>query len=100
MKGSTRAKPALFEKLVVKIAKKWVAGYSIKDAMKSAREANAKSMSAIINYLGEHNASLEEIDSSFKEYSAILDEMETLHITGSITPKWTQVGLEKDYDLC
>ena len=100
MKGSARAKPALFEKLVVKIAKKWVAGYSIKDAMKSAREANAKGMSAIINYLGEHNASLEEVDASVKEYIAILDEMEKLHINGSITPKLTQVGLEKDYDLC
>jgi proline dehydrogenase len=100
MKGSPRAKPALFEKLVIRIANKWVAGYSIKDAMKSAKEANAKGMGAIINYLGEHNASLEEIDASVREYIEILDEMEKLHINGSISPKLTQVGLEKDYDLC
>jgi proline dehydrogenase len=100
MKGSPRAKPALFEKLVIRIANKWVAGYSIKDAMKSAKAANAKGMSAIINYLGEHNASLEEIDASVREYIAILDEMEKLHVNGSISPKLTQVGLEKDYDLC
>lgn len=100
MKGSPKARSALFEKLVVKIAKKWVAGYSIQDAMKSAREANAKGMSAIINYLGEHSASLEDIDAGVKEYIAILNEMEKLHINGSISPKLTQVGLEKDYDLC
>lgn len=100
MKGSPKTKPALFEKLVMKIAKRWVAGYSIKDAMKSAREANANGMSAIINYLGEHNESMEDIDATVKEYITILDEMERLHINGSISPKLTQVGLEKDHDLC
>jgi len=100
MKGSPKSKSALFEKLVVKIAKKWVAGYSIQDAMKSAREANANDMSAIINYLGEHNESLEDIDASVKEYIAILDEMERLRINGNISPKLTQVGLERDHDLC
>ena len=100
MKGSPKSRPALFEKLVMKIAKKWVAGYSIHDAMKSAKEANANKMSAIINYLGEHNASLEDIDASVKEYIAILDEMERLRINGSISPKLTQVGLERDHELC
>ena len=100
MKRSPKARSALFEKLVVKIAKKWVAGYSIQDAIKSAREANARNMSAIINYLGEHNANLEEIDASVKEYTTILDEMEKSHVNGSISPKLTQIGLEKDYDLC
>lgn len=99
MKGS-KGKPALFEKLVMKIARKWVAGYSIHDAMKSAKEANANGMSVIINYLGEHNESLADIDASVKEYIMILDEMERLHINGSISPKLTQVGLESDFDLC
>jgi proline dehydrogenase len=100
VKGSPKGKPALFEKLVIKIAKRWVAGYSIKDAMQSAKEANANNMSAIINYLGEHNESLEDIDASVKEYITILDEMERLRVNGSISPKLTQVGLERDTDLC
>ncbi len=100
MKRSPKNRPALFEKLVLRIAKRWVAGYSMRDAMNSAKEANANGMNAIINYLGEHDESLEEIDAGVKEYITILDEMERLHIKGSISPKLTQVGLERDRDLC
>jgi len=100
MKGSPKSKPALFEKLVLKIAKKWVAGYGIQDVMKSAMQANTNGMSAILNYLGEHNESLEDIEASVKEYITILNEMERLRINGSISPKLTQVGLESDHDLC
>lgn len=100
MKHSPKSKQALFEKLVMKIARKWVAGYSVQDAMKSAGEANAKGMSAIINYLGEHNENSRDIDASVKEYISVLDEMERLHINGSISPKLSQVGLGKDYELC
>ena len=99
-KGSPKSsKPALFEKLVFKIASKWVAGYSINDALQSAKKANSNGMSAIINYLGEHSESLEDIEVGVKEYLTILDEMEKLQIRGGISPKLTQIGLEKDYDL-
>ncbi|MFQ5969071.1 MAG: proline dehydrogenase family protein [Nitrososphaerales archaeon] len=93
------SKPALFEKLVFKIASKWVAGYSINDALKSAKMANSNGMNAIINYLGEHRESLKDIEAGVKEYLTILDEMEKLQIKGGISPKLTQIGLEKDYDL-
>ena len=93
------SKPALFEKLVFKIASKWVAGYSINDALQSAKKANSNGMSAIINYLGEHSESLEDIEAGVKEYLTILNEMEKLQIKGGISPKLTQIGLEKDYDL-
>lgn len=95
-----RSKPTVYERLVTRIAKKWVAGRIIQDAMKSASEANARGMSAIINYLGEHSESLDEIEGSVREYTEILDEMERLRLDGSISPKLTQLGLDRDYDLC
>lgn len=98
--SSKNSKPALFEKLVHKIAKKWVAGHSMPDALKSAKNANAKGMGAIINYLGEHLTNDEDIEASVNEYIAILQEMDRLHINGSISPKLTQIGLDKDYDTC
>lgn len=98
--SSKNSKPALFEKLVHKIAKKWVAGHSMRDALKSAKNANAKGMGAIINYLGEHLTNDEDIEASVNEYIAILQEMDRLHINGSISPKLTQIGLDKDYDTC
>ena len=100
MKRSPKSSHSLFEKLVMKIARKWVAGYSIQEAMRSAKEANARGKSAIINYLGEHNESLDDINESVREYITILDQMEKSRIKGSISPKLTQVGLERDHDLC
>ncbi|MFQ5940717.1 MAG: proline dehydrogenase family protein [Nitrososphaerales archaeon] len=100
-KGSSKkAKPALFEKLVQRMAKKWVAGYSLDDALKSAKETNAKGMRAIINYLGEHVIDDNEIEANVKEYIRVLQEMDRSHINGSITPKLTQIGLDKDYETC
>ncbi len=98
--SSKNSKSALFEKLVHKVAKKWVAGHSMRDALKSAKNANAKGMSAIINYLGEHLTNDDAIEASVNEYIAILQEMDRLHINGSISPKLTQLGLDKDYDTC
>lgn len=98
--SSKNSKPALFEKLVHKIAKKWVAGHSMRDALKSAKNANAKGIGAIINYLGEHLTNDDDIEASVNEYIAILQEMDRLHINGSISPKLTQIGLDKDYDTC
>ncbi len=95
-----RSGPTLYEKLVSKIAKKWVAGRTIRDAMKSARDANRRGMGSIINYLGEHYENHDVVEASMREYATILDEMNRLHIDGSISPKLTQLGLDIDYDLC
>jgi len=95
-----KSRPGLFEKLVQRIAKRWVAGHSIEDVLRSAKETNAKGMSAIINYLGEHVKDDNEIEKNVNEYIRLLQEIDRLHINGSITPKLTQIGLDKDYDKC
>jgi proline dehydrogenase len=100
MKTKSYPAPTLFEKLVHKVAKKWVAGHSMNDALRSARDANAKGMGAIINYLGEHLTDESEIKRNVKEYVTILKEMDRLGINGSISPKLTQLGLDRDYDMC
>jgi len=100
MKTKSYPAPTLFEKLVHKVAKKWVAGHSMNDALRSARDANAKGMVAIINYLGEHLTDESEIKRNVKEYVTILKEMDRLRINGSISPKLTQFGLDNDYDMC
>ncbi|MEM2760661.1 MAG: proline dehydrogenase family protein [Nitrososphaerales archaeon] len=99
-RGSKRRKSVLFEKLVHKVARKWVGGYSMKDAIQSAKEANAKGMNAILNYLGEHMMDDEEIQGNVNEYVALLQEMDKLHINGSISLKLTQIGLDRDRDTC
>jgi proline dehydrogenase len=93
-------KPPLFEKFVAKIAKKWIAGETIADAIESAREANAKGMSVILNHLGEHSENLEDIELSVKEYLTMLNKMDRSRIRGSISLKLTQIGLDRDPRIC
>lgn len=100
MKARRKSRATLFEKLVQRIAKKWVAGRTLDEVLKSAKQTNEKGMSAIINYLGEHVTNDEEIEAHVKEYIHILQEMDRLHIKGSVSPKLTQIGLDKGYDTC
>ncbi|RMF31321.1 MAG: proline dehydrogenase, partial [Candidatus Nitrosothermus koennekii] len=45
---------AIYERLLTKIAKHWIAGNSLEDAIEAVKSANKLGIHAIINYLGEH----------------------------------------------
>jgi proline dehydrogenase len=97
---SPRPRATLFEKLVERIAKRWVAGQTLEDALNSSKETNAKGMIALLNYLGEHVVDDKEIEANVSEYMRILEQSDRLRINASITPKLTQIGLDKDYNTC
>jgi proline dehydrogenase len=90
----------LMERLLFKVAKKWVAGYNISDAIAAAHNSNESGMSAILNFLGEDTTSEQIVNETVKEYSNLMDLMHTQRIDGCISVKPTQVGLAIDYDLC
>ncbi|MGA7693281.1 MAG: hypothetical protein WCA61_13360, partial [Nitrososphaeraceae archaeon] len=46
---------SLLQKLLFKVAKKWVSGNTYKNALLTARDCNSKGVSAILNFLGEYN---------------------------------------------
>lgn len=91
---------SIYEHLVLKMARRWVAGSSIDEALEYAREANLRGMRAIINCLGEHNISKDETEDSVEEYKRLLDAIHLSNIDGSISLKLTQIGLDVDYDTC
>jgi proline dehydrogenase len=92
--------PILLERMLFKISKRWIAGYSNTDAITEARKSNQNGMSAIINYLGEANTEKAQIDSSVSEYITLLDLLKAKHVRGSISVKPTQIGLSVGYDIC
>ena len=57
----------LIEKFLFQIAKQWIAGDTMKQALESAKLANKNDMYAIINKLGEHLTSKDQIDSTVSE---------------------------------
>ena len=92
--------PVLLERLLFKVSKRWIAGYSNNDAIMAAKKSNHNGMSAILNYLGEGYAEKSQIDRSVTEYITLLDLLKSNDIRGSVSVKPTQIGLSVGYDKC
>lgn len=92
--------PSLTERLLFRVAKKWVAGYSREDAVKAAQDANSRGMSAILNFLGEDTLDRKQVDFTVAEYLSVMDLLKEKGIKGCVSVKPTQLGLAIDYDSC
>jgi proline dehydrogenase len=90
----------LMERLLFKVARKWVAGFSIDEAMAAAKDANAKGMSAILNFLGEETTKQVDIETNVQEYLSLIDRINSEKVNGCVSAKPTQLGLAIDYELC
>ncbi len=97
LKGSDST---LIERALFKVAKKWIAGNTMEEAIRYARDANANGMEAIINRLGEHMTLEAQIESTVSEYLSLVSNMRKARISGGISVKPTQVGLAKDAGEC
>src|SRR5262245_2264215 len=90
----------LFEKLLFKLSKKWIAGYNIDDALNYALNANERGIRSIINYLGENFKNEQYVKNTVIEYKNLIDKMKIANIQGSISIKPTQIGLSIDTNFC
>jgi proline dehydrogenase len=90
----------LIERLLYRVAKKWVAGYSASEAMKTAVETNRHRMPAILNFLGEDITDSKLVDMTVTEYVLLMDLMDKKKVHGCVSVKPTQLGLTIDYDMC
>ncbi len=92
--------PALLEKLLFILAKKWIAGYSIDQVLSYAKKANDRGVYCILNYLGEDLTEVESVRKTIKEYISLLNAIKTQKLIASISVKPTQIGLTLGYDFC
>ena len=81
------------EKILFGVAKQWIAGDSINDALDSAFIAYKNGRHAIINKLGEYHTSKTQIKKTVKEYQKIMSALRKKKIRGAISVKPTQIGL-------
>jgi proline dehydrogenase len=91
---------ALIEKVLFKIARQWIAGDTMEDALKSARQANKNGMNAILNKLGEHVTSKPKINQIVEEYLTLVSNLRRSKVTGGLSIKPTQVGLALSSKEC
>jgi len=83
----------LTERLLYRVAKRWIAGYSLEDAIRVAHSANDRQLRAILNRLGEHTPDQKLIQGYTEEYLKLLDRMQAEKIDGTISIKPSQIGL-------
>jgi len=90
----------LMERLLFRVAKKWVAGYSIDEAIAAALDANGRGMSAILNFLGEDTTDASAVEQALNEYLSLMGLMHDRNVQGCVSVKPTQLGLAIDYEMC
>jgi proline dehydrogenase len=88
------------EKVLFKIAKQWIAGNTIDDALISAKNAYQSGRHAIVNKLGEYHTSKKQIASTIDEYQRIVNSFRRWKIRGAISVKPTQIGLTISQKEC
>ena len=90
----------LMEKFLFKIAKKWIAGDTIDDALTSAKTAYQMKRHAIINKLGEYHTTKKQVQESIDDYQKIANSFRRWKIRGAISVKPTQIGLSISQKQC
>lgn len=87
------------ERLFYRIAKRWIAGYTLQDAVKAAHDANERKMHALLNRLGEHTPDRNLISQYVEEYLRLLEAIESEKLQATISIKPSQIGLTADVAL-
>lgn len=91
---------SLIERMLYRVAKRWVAGYSTTEAIETALDTNRRGMSAILNFLGEDIIDFKLVDITLREYLFLMDLIKAKKVHGCVSVKPTQLGLTIDYDVC
>jgi len=86
---------------LLRFARQWVAGEDMEDALRVAKEANARGIDALLNHLGEHYRERAPVEATTREYVGLLTAMESQGIRGTVSLKPTQLGvlIDKAYAL-
>ncbi|MEK6877830.1 MAG: proline dehydrogenase, partial [Thermoproteota archaeon] len=90
----------LMEKFLFRIAKQWIAGDTMAQAIESARLANKKGMDAILNRLGENVTTKNQVENTVKEYLLLVSNLRKYKVEGGISIKPTQLGLSRNKKEC
>lgn len=88
------------EKILFGVAKQWIAGNTIDEALAAAKNSYKNGMSVIINRLGEYHTSKQMIDRTIDEYKTVMSSFRKWKVNGGISVKPTQIGLSRSKKEC
>jgi proline dehydrogenase len=87
-------------KIFRRIARRFVAGETLDDAIRAAREANLQGIKASLDLLGENTLTREDAVRAAEDILGMLDRIRAEKVDCNISVKLTQLGLDLDTDFC
>lgn len=92
--------PYLPKALVGRVAARYIAGETVDDAIRVARELNGKGFRATMDILGEDVDRLDQARGAALTYRTLLDHLHRNNIDSNVSIKLTQLGLKVDKREC
>ncbi|MPZ22760.1 MAG: proline dehydrogenase [Dehalococcoidia bacterium] len=83
-----------------RLARRFVAGETLDDAVVAVEELNGRGLDAAIALLGEHAPSEEEASRAVAVYQHAASRIHSRSLSAYLSPKLTQLGLDLSEDLC
>jgi proline dehydrogenase len=81
------------------VARRFVAGEDIEDALKVVKALNARGMSASLDYLGENVHDQATAHAAADTYRGVIERIEAAGLRANLSMKLTQMGLDLDPEL-
>jgi proline dehydrogenase len=92
--------PYIPKPVVGRVARRYIAGETMEDAIRVARDLNAKGFRATMDILGEDVHSLKQAYDAAESYRSLLKELYGQKVDSNISIKLTQLGLKVDAPEC
>ena len=83
-----------------KMASRFIAGETSRDAMNAVKSLNAKQIIATVDYLGEHTSNPDDARHAAEETVRVFGEIEEAGLYSNVSVKLSAIGLTLDEDLC
>ncbi|MGH9703848.1 MAG: proline dehydrogenase family protein [Candidatus Acidiferrales bacterium] len=83
-----------------RMARRFVAGESLEEALAAARALNQAGRKVSLDYLGENVANEAEARRAAESYAAMFDRIASEKLDANVSLKLTQLGLDLDEQLC
>lgn len=92
--------PIVPKAVVGRVAQRYIAGETMADAIRIARQLNGKGFRATMDILGEDVHRLDQAHAAAENYRVLLDELQKQKIDSNVSVKLTQLGLKVDPREC
>jgi proline dehydrogenase len=83
-----------------RMARRFVAGETLDEAIEAARVCNQAGMAASLDYLGENSANTTDAQRARDSYLEIFERIHKENLNANVSCKLTQLGLDLNADFC